>query len=198
MSWYYQYFLGVQDKQTKEIKPFGPYDCDGNLRPIIEKSSSFASELHNDFIRIPEEFVSAELRKEFEYEDYQGDKQFEAKYLMFNDLPDGDYIVRGYFPIEDHEMWVKEGDDSLFYRVIDPHTYNELMRKELIFGKNQPEKDSEGFEYTKPNASDYIYDAIPRYNSEEYEAELIRQVANMLFGYELYEKYNLVVIETEG
>jgi len=197
MSYYYQYFIGYEKNQ--KIYPYGPYDCNGKLKPVVEKSRSFASNLHDSFFTVINEQISEELRKEFEYEDYLGEKKVDIKYLPFCNLPNGEYIVKGYFLIEDIQAWKQGGDDSLFYNVIDAHTYNELMKKELVFGKNQPEKDDEGFEYTIPNASDYIYDAIPNYNSKEYEAELIRQVGLMLFDeYELSQKYNLVIIESEG
>ena len=198
MSYYYEYYAGIEDKESKIIKPLGPYDCNGKLQPIISRSRSFASNLYENFNFLDENYISNELRKEFEYEDWQGNKRVDVKYLPIQDLPSGDYIVKGYFLIDDLQAWQQGGDDTLFYNVINPQVYSELMKKELIFGKNKPEKDDEDSEFTKPNASDYIYSAIPNYTSKEYEAELIRQVANMLFDYETSKKYNLIILETEG
>ena len=198
MSYYYTYFAAIQDKQTGIIKPLGPYTNEGKLKPIIERSRSFASDLHDDFSIISDEQISDELRKEFEYEDYMGNKNCEVKYLPIENLPTGSYIVKGYFLIEDLAAWEQGGDDNLFYNVIKPEYYAELMKKELVFGKNQLEKDEDSCEYNKPNASDYIYSAITNYYSKEYEAEVLRQVACMLFDYDLSQKYDLVIIETEG
>lgn len=198
MSYYYEYYCAIQDQESKLVFPLGPFDCNGKLKPIIERSRSFASDLHQYFYTLSNEMISNELRKEFEYENYDDIKYCYIKYLPIDELPTDSYIVEGYFLIDELQAWHQNGDDSLFYNVIKPEIYAELMRKELIFGKNQPEKDEEGCEYTKPNASDYIYSAIPNYNSKEYEAEVIRQVSSMLFDYDFSKKYNLVVIETEG
>ena len=198
MSYYFEYYAAIQDKETFNVFPLGPYDCNGKLKPIIERSRSFASDLHNDFYVLPNEQISEELHKEFDYEDYKGEKSCNIKYLPIDKLPTDSYIMKGYFLIDDVQAWEQGGDDSLFYSMIKPEYYAELMRKELIFGKNQPEKDEDGCEYTKPNASDYIYSAIPNYGSKEYEAEVIRQVATMLFDYDLSEKYDLIIIEVEG
>ena len=198
MSYYYEYYAAIQNKESKMVFPLGPYDCNGKLKAIIERSRSFASDLHDDFYILPNEQISDELHKEFDYEDYKEEKVCDIKYLPIDKLPTDSYIIKGYFLIDDIQAWEQEGDDSLFHNMIKPEYYAELMQKELIFGKNQPEKDEDGYEYTKPNASDYIYSAIPNYNSKEYEAEMIRQVAIMLFDYDLSQKYDLLVIEVEG
>lgn len=198
MSYYFEYYAAIQDKESNKVYPLGPYDCNGKLKAIVERSRSFASDLHYDFYILPNEMIGDELRKEFEYENYDGTKCCDIKYLPIDELPTGSYIIEGYFLIDDLQAWHQGGDDSLFYNVIKPEIYAELMRKELIFGKNQPEKDDDGYEYTKPNASDYIYSAVPNYNSKEYEAEIIRQVSSMLFDYDLSQKYNLIIIEVEG
>ena len=43
-----------------------------------------------------------------------------------------------------------------------------------------------------------MYYAVPNYNSKEYEAELIRQVVEMMCNYDIEEEYNIVILETEG
>ena len=48
------------------------------------------------------------------------------------------------------------------------------------------------------NFNEFSFSAIPNYYSKEYEAAMIREVANILFSYELKDKYDLVVLETEG
>lgn len=198
MSYYYSYYIGLENKKSNLIIPFGIYDYLGNLKPVIKKSKSCASDLHEYFYEIPSEKITYELEKEFEYTDWQGNKQLNIKYLRLEELPCGDYIMRGYFLIDDVQAWEQGGDDSLFYHKISPEIYSEKMRNELTFGKNQPKKDDEGLEYTESNASDYMYYAVPNYNSKEYEAELIRQVVEMMCDYDIEEKYNIVILETEG
>ena len=200
MSYYYQYYIGYEDTQTGIIYPYGPYNCQGKLKPIVEKSRSFASDLYNEFVPIPSGCVSTELRKEFEYEDWQGNKQIDVKYLKIDNLPDGDYIIKGYFPIDDVQAWEQGECSDLFYHMISPLVYAEKMRNELTFGKNQPKKDIEGEEYTELNASDYMYYAAPNYCSKEYEVSLIREAVNMLYDYDFFADDNkeIVILETEG
>lgn len=197
MSYCYQYYIGYEDVSSGIIYPYGPYNCQGKLKPVVE---NFTSDLHNKFVSIPSGCVSAELRKEFEYEDWRGEKQFEVKYLKFEDLPEGDYIKKGYFLIEDVQAWEQGGCDDLFYHMINPIIYAEKMRNELTFGKNQPKKDIEGEEYTEPSASDYMYYITPDYNCKEYEAFLIREAINMLYDYDFFADDNkkIVILETEG
>ena len=200
MSYYYKYYIGYEDVLTGIIYPYGPYTSEGKLKPVVEKSRSFASDLHNNFVPIPSGCTSTELRKEFEYEDWQGNKQFDVKYLKLEDLPDGDYILKGYFLIDDVQAWEQGDCDDLFYHVISPHIFAEKMRRELTFGKNQPKKDEDGFDCTEPNASDYMYYAVPNYCSKEYEAFQIREAVNMLYDYDFFVDDNkrIVILETEG
>jgi len=205
MSYYYQYYLGIKDKEG--IKPFGPYDCNGKLYPIIERSRSFASDLHDDFYVISDNLKTEKLIKELGYEDCNGNIVAEVKYLPFNELPNGDYIKSGYFLIEDVKSWEKDKyNDDLFYNMISPDVYAELLRNELTFGKNvfdgEVEDESEKEELSKGlNASDYMRFAAPDYSSKEYEAELIRQVALMFDDWDIFhgkEPAEMVILETEG
>ena len=69
-----------------------------------------------------------------------------------------------------------------------------------MFGKNEPKKDDEEFEYTEPNASDYMYHSIPNVNSKEYDSFLLKTIANILldYNYIIKEKYDVVIIESQG
>lgn len=200
MSWYYSYYIGLENKKTKQIIPFGIYDCFGKLIPVINNSHSFASDIKDYFYDLPEEKISEELKKEFEYEDWKGEKTVDLKWAYLNELPSDNFIVTGYFLKDDIKEWENNNDDTLFYNVISPQFYNELMKKELIFGKNEPKKDEEGGEYIEPNASDYIYNSIPNTHSKEYDSFLIHSVVNMLLDYnfDIEEKYNIVIIESQG
>lgn len=198
MSCYYCYYIGIEDKQTKIIEPYGIYDCFGNLTPVVERSGSFATDIKDYFYDIPKEKIGEKLRKEFEYENWNGEKVVDLKYCYLKELPSSNFIVEGYFLINDVVAWNDGDDDSLFYNVIKPHVYAELMKKEQIFGKNQPKKDIEGHEYAEPNASDYIYHSIPNTNSKEYDSFRIKEVVDMLtkYNYKIEEKYDIVIIES--
>ena len=197
MSYYYCYTIGIMDKEDK-IKPFGPYDANGNLKYVIEKSRNFASDLHEDFYEIKEEQITDELRKQFSYKEWDGKEIFKVKYLPIENLTIKSYLKKGYFLIDDVQVWEQGGDDSLFCNMITPEVYAEKMRNELTFGKNQPREDEYGNKYTEPNASDYMYYAAIDYNSKEYEVEQLRNVAAILADYDMPEGSKLVALEVEG
>lgn len=197
MSYYYSYFLGYM--KDNKIYPYAPFDFRGKMKPIVEKSRSFASDLHSKFWVVGKDQITDELREQFEYTDWQGNKSTDVKYLCITDLPSDDYIKKGYFLIEDVQAWETEGDDGLFYHMLTPEVYAEKMRNEIIFGKNQPKKDIEGEEYTEPNASDYMYYAAPWYNSEAYEVHLLQEAAGVMYDYDFFsDDVKMVVLETEG
>lgn len=198
MSYYYNYYVGY--KKDGKIYPWGPYDAKGNLKPMISLSRSFASDLHEDFNAVSDKEVSDELRKEFEYEDWNKVKRLDVKYLSEKNLPTGSYIRTGYFLIKDVQTYENDeyGNFECFYDVISPEVYAAKLQHEMMFGKNQPKKDDEGYEYTEPNASDYMYYAYPNYETKEYESFILRQLIVALRDYHLGNDVEYVVLETEG
>ena len=200
MSYYYNYYLAFKDKDSGLIKPFAPYTIEGKLKPILEKSRSFASNLHQDFYIMSEKDISDEIRKEFEYEDWQGEKVMpQIKYLPYEELPETNYIKKGYFLIEDIKSWEEEGDDTLFYHMITPEAYARKLEHELVFGRNKSIKDYEGYEYIEANASDYSWYCAIDYNSKEFESWLIHLAVDMLYDYEFFDSNKeIIIIETEG
>lgn len=198
MSYYYNYYVGY--KKDGKIYPWGPYNANGKLEPMVSRSRSFASDLHRDFYPVSVKEVSEELRKEFEYEDWMKTKRVDVKHLSEKDLPTGSYIKKGYFLIKDVLAYENDEDGSFegFYDVISPEVYAAKLQHELMFGKNQPKKDDEGYEYTEPNASDYMYYAYPDYVTKEYEAFLLRQLIDALRDYRMDNDVEYVVLETEG
>lgn len=199
MSYYYNYYIGY--KHDGKIYPLGPYDGNGRLQMVVSKSRSFASDLHEEFWFVKEDMVSDELRKEFEHENWKGEKSVDVKYCPINDLPDGSFIKKGYFLISDVIRYEESDEhEDLFYEKLTPVAYAAKSHNELIFGKPQPEKDIEGNEFEVHSASDYMYYAYPDYNSKEFEAFMIKQVAYSLGEYNrsLPEGYELVALETEG
>ena len=198
MSYYYSYYIGY--KKDGKIYPWGPYNAKGKLEPVISRSRSFASSLYENFHLVREKQVSEELRKEFEYEDdWTETKQIDVKYLLEKELPTGSYIKTGYFLIKDVEAYKNNKYNfEGFFDVVSPEIYAAKLQHEMIFGKNQPKVDvEEGYEYTEPNASDYMYYAYPDYNTEEYESFILRQAIDALRDYSM-ENVEYVVLEIEG
>lgn len=198
MSYYYNYYVGY--KKDGKFYPWGPYNRFGKIVPALSKSRSFASTLYHYFVPVKDEDVSDELRAQFEYTDWQGRKRVDVKYLEVSKLPVEDYIKRGYFLINEVQNYSSNFDwFDEFSTPLTPEVYAAKVQHEMTFGKNQPQKDDEGFEYTEPNASDYMYFAYPDYNSQEYEAAYIHQVADSLWDYQLEsEGAEFVILETEG
>ena len=198
MSYYYNYYIGYMHEG--KIYPFGPYNSKGKLRDVISRSRSFASELHSYFYPIKEEMISDELRKQFEYKDWNGNPTVDVKWLPIDELPHESYIKSGYFLIEDVKAYQKtESSEDLFYDKLSPEVYAAMLQKECMGIKPAPQKDSEGYDITPHAASEYMFFAYLDYYCEEYEASLIRDVANMLNEYGDLEKDDkLVILETEG
>lgn len=198
MSYYYNYYIGY--KKDGKIYPWGPYNAKGKLEPALNCSRSFASDLYEYFSCVPNDAISEELRKEFEYEDWKGVKHVDVKYLSEKDLPKGSYIKTGYFLINDVKAYENYKNNEYgvfdgFYNVISPEVYAAKLQHELTFGKNQPKKEEE--DYIEPNASDYMYYAYPDYMSKEYEAFILGQLIDILRDYQM-GNIEYVVIETEG
>lgn len=204
MSYYYNYYLGyIKDKK---FYPLGPFDCFGNLKPVVSRSSSGASDLHERFWPMRKDQASDELKKHFEYENWDGEKVLQVKFLAMNELPSTDFVKTGYFLIEDVKAYEKQKADGSywnfdgFFDVVDPVTYVAMVKNEVIFGLPNPTKDDFGNEYTPHSARDYMYYAYPDYESEEYEASLIQAAFRSLENYGDLKKAEVeyVVLEDEG
>ena len=199
MSYYYNYFIGYM--HDGKIYPLGPYTANGKRRDAVSRSRSFASDLHEDFHVIRDEMISDELRKDYEYKTYEGEKKMpRLTYLMLSELPTESYIRKGYFLIRDVLLYEEGGveTDELFYDRISPSVYAAMMKNEITFGKPEDEYDAEGEKIEHHSARDYMYYAYSDYFSREYEAEMLRVTAGMLQEYDLPDGSELVVIEDEG
>ena len=187
MSWYYSYYAGFKNKNNM-LYPLGMVDYKRQMHPIISKSRSFASDLHEEFWRIDnegitlsDEFIKA-IRSEF---DYMEDEEFDTTYVSYLPLKDLHYKrieKRGYFLIEDINRYLKDGyiEDG-FYDYLTPEVYAMKMENELKFGPPQPTKDCEGYEYTPRSAREYSYFVYIDPNSVEYETN------QLLDAMEIYE-----------
>lgn len=197
MSYYYNYYLGyVKDGR---VFPLGLFDYSGKLKALLSRSRSFASDLHDWFFRIKDDMISDELRHEFEYKDYEGELQMQNIHtLMLDKLPKGSYIKSGYFLIEDVERYMHTGDPDSFYDRKDPAVFAAILQSEDVLGVPPTKYDLEGNPYPTRSAADYMYFAYPDYQSEAYEAFLIRQFAEALERYPDIEFDSIIVLETEG
>lgn len=197
MSYYYNYYIGY--KKDNKIYPLGPYSCDWKINEVLSRSRSFASDLHNDFKNIPSEMISSELRRDFEYEDFNGKKTVDVKYLEIDKMPDDNFIKSGYFLIEDICSYIKDKDtEDIFYEHLDPEVYTMKLQNELKFGKPKTKYDAEGNPFPNYFCEDYAYFAYPDYNCKEYESFIIKQQAYIYEYTNAVKDAEIVILETEG
>ena len=194
MSWYYKYYVGYQ--LDGKIYPWGPYTAKGKLKPLIDRSRSFASDLHQEFYYVKQDAITDELREAFSWKDANGEVIMPPiKYLPVENLPSKSYIKTGYFLINDVIAYEKDecGDFDGFYEMLSPAVYAAKLQHEITFGKNASTEDCE-----EHNASDYMYYAYPDTQSKEYEAHLLRALVAALCDYNSPKGLEYVILETEG
>ena len=201
MSYYYNYYLGYRDKNTGLFYHLGPYDCDGKLNCVFYRSRSFASDIHELFYSIPDKKYSQKLKDEFSFEDYNDEIQFDdVSYLPVNELPDSDFIKRGYYLVDDVETYLDNGkelfDLGIFYEHLEPEVFAAKQSNELLMGMPPTKYDFDGEAFEQHACSEYMYFAYPDYESQAYESFLLKTACKM---YEDYDKdKELVVLKTEG
>ncbi len=200
MSYYYNYTIGYE--RDGKLYPLGPYDASGKIRYALSRSRSFASDLHQRFGLVGEDQISDDLRNCLTHTGFDGKTYMpDVRYLYLDELPSGDYIKKGYFLIEDVVRYEESKDSfDLFYDRLSPVVYSAMVQNEKMFGKPEPTEDEFGTEYTPHSVADYMFYAYPDYYSEEYEASLLREMADILDNYELRKSNNtkIVILETEG
>lgn len=204
MSYYYNYYLGYENKEDGKIYPLGPYDANGTMHSAYSVSRTFSSDLHELFWRLDKEKASEELKKEFSYYFNTDDKFYmPLEYVPLDELPIGDGVKRGYFLISDIDLYEKNDGDfdpgCLFYEWLTPTAYCEKLKAESKGIKPIPKKDVEGNEFDQYSASEYGYYAYVDKSSAEYEAERIRNAASAFeFSNCLKNGNTIVVLKTEG
>lgn len=200
MSYYYNYYIGYE--KDGKFYPLGPYDDRGKLKSALSISRSFASDLHDDFLWVKEEQISDELRKEFEYESFDGERTMNLKYLGFQNLPCGSFIKKGYFLIEDIKCYEARKEVSvwdIFYDYLSPEVYVAKAQNEAKFGPPKKKYDEFGDDITEHSAADYMFYAYPDYESKEYEAHILMTFVDSLFSYSRFKlESQIVILETEG
>ena len=192
MSWYVDYYVGYKTKEGK-IYPLGHFDCFGNLRPVLTKSRSFASNLWERFQRVTLAETTEELKKHFpdgdlfSWGDSSEEKEEQAPWCFWldvDDLPTGSYLKKGYFLQEDIAQYERSLTDEdvyfgEFYEMLTPAEYVRKMESELKFGIPKPKKDCEGNEFEVYSCGEYSYYVYPDYSCQEYEASVIRDAVYM-------------------
>lgn len=192
------YYLGY--RKEDKIYPLGPFNEKGKLKPILLRSYDTLHSFDCEKAEVTDSEFSEELYKEFECD---GDKRKNKRYhvplkkIMLKDLPEGSFISRGFFPVNEVNDYEKsDGTKRCFYDLKTPSVYAELLKNEIQLGKKTHEYD----EYEQVNyhyATDYMYYAYPDYSSKYYEAFLIKMFANVLrFNEDILEK-DIVILEQE-
>lgn len=198
MSWYYTYYIGKKTPEGKLI-PVGPYNEKGKLRPVIERSSSFASDLHEDFSRVPDEMATDALNREFRLEDWQGNPSLDVWWLPVSELGSDNFIKTGYFLQEDVQRYQEDQwDRDLFYDRMTPEVYAARLATELKFGPPKEQEDEEGYKFTPHPVSDYMFFAYPDWMSKEYETHLLKQAVDALQVWNEPEGTEMVILMTQG
>ena len=200
MGYYHDYYAGY--KRDGKIYPLGPYNSAGKLQPIISRSSSFASDLHEIFdnCEVPYEEASDALLKEFETTDFHGNKIVGVKAIPLSGMPTGPFIQKGYFLIKDIASYEETGDSyDLFYERLSPTVYAAKLLNELKLGKPEQKYDCEGEPLPNYSAGDYSYYAFEDTGTREWESAVICLTARMLMSYpEFQNEDEIYILETEG
>lgn len=208
MSWYVDYYIGYRTPEGK-IYPLGHFDCFGNLHSVLTKSRSFTSDLWERFDRITLEETTDEIKKHFPagYVEYWNEPSEEEKaklppwcfWMYLEDLPTGSYLKKGYFLQDDIAAYERDDYFDGFYHMLTPDEYARKMESELKFGVPKPKKDAEGYEIEVHSCGEYSYYIYPDYESEEYEASVIRTAANVYeFCTDIPKGSKIVVLQTNG
>ena len=203
MSYYYNYYLGY--KKDGKIYPLGPYNCFNEINPIVSRSRSFASDLYEYFYSVKDEMITKELDIAFGWDDYNGTRHCEVRYLPISELPTGSYLVKGYFPIREvneyEELPENEKVEFEWSRPINPYAFigklqNKSINNENIYSDEDEDEDEDTWNF---NPSDYMFYMYPNYYCKEYEVSAIMKMVRT-FDYSKYlsDDSEIVVLETEG
>lgn len=185
MSWYYSYYIGY--KKNGKFYPLAPYDCNHNFYPILEKSRSFSSDLHNFFYKVEKDEISEELKEIF------GNDCFSECLISFLPLKEaratcGPWIKTGYCLYDDVQDYLRDhfSIDDLKYNMLSPEQFAVKMQKELCSGQSEDEEHS---------YKDYIYFSFPDFECKEYE---IFMILNQIDNIDFEDSDNIVILLFEG
>lgn len=199
MSYWYTYYIGYELNGVVHVA--GPhYKESQKAMPALAKSQSFASDLYDDFYALPENKMGDDVKYQFTYTDWDGKETLEyVKYLPIEQLPSVNFVKMGYYLIQDIQRYqkYKVAEQEYFYNMISPEVYLAKVENQMKFGPNPEKEDVEGGKYKEPDASEYMFYAIPDYNSREYESFFLKQVVDMV-DYAIPYGAKVLILETEG
>ena len=200
MSYYYTYYIGME--KDGKIYPIGLYDHKGKIHYALTVSQNFASDLYKMFTPVTEEMFSDELTKEFCC--YNGLQ--ELQYLPIDSLPDDTFIKHGYCLREDILSYINTDEDDYRWDLLEDLKYNMISEEVFAFkavdemqnGVPKPTVDCEGEIIPVHSCKDYAFFCAPDYHSKEYEAFLLKVIAD-LYWYTAYkEAANIVILMMQG
>lgn len=199
MSYWYTYYIGYELNGVVHVA--GPhYKESQKAMPALAKSRSFASDLHDDFYNLSENKMGDDVKYQFTYTDWEGKEALEkVKYLPIEQLPSVNFVKMGYYLIQDIQRYQKNKvvEREYFYSMISPEVYLAKVENQMKFGPNPEREDVFSNKIREPDASEYMFYAIPDYDSKEYESSILHQVVDMV-DYAIPHDAKVVILETEG
>ena len=157
--------------------------------------------IHERFYNLSDDDASDELKERFPY-CFKEKGQYDTGMMILeaDALPKGSFIKRGYYLIEDVSQYLSEDEGYFdgFYDKLEPEIYAAKLLNESKVGPPQPQKDCEGNDYTPHAASDYMYFAYCDYESEEYEAHLLRSAMDAYEYADILKDAEIVILMTQG
>lgn len=184
MSTYYSFYIGYKTKDGK-YHAYGPFDKDHKLRPVLEKSRSFISNLYEDFIKITIDEMDDFLKEQFSYMggflSSQDILHSSLYYLPTSDLPGTDFIKRGYFTTEDITDYLTSRE-PYFSKYYSETEYSILLSTAFKNGDTAVMDELKNFSY-------FCY---PDYNCKEYESFLLHQFLSFQGPFDEYHIKNSV------
>lgn len=208
MSYYYNYFLGAYDPAKDKYDLAGPFDKKGKYITILSKSSSFASDLHDDMYCLPEGEMSESMREALTHKDYAGnDKIDSVKAIHFSDLPSIDSPIKTGFVLKKDVFEFKRCEDTYItfedcaQIILTPEQYSALAVDPNYGIRLQLWDDTDESTHQMYYAKDFMFYSWINPQSKEYEIWLLEEMAySMEYNYDfrLGKGKKLVLLETEG
>lgn len=206
MSYYYNYYVGQRNKATGKFTTVEPYDANCEPMCLLWKSSSFASDLHEDFYPIYSKdmedrlksfscFVSSSMTDE-EYD--QG--YYKVKYMPYNDFQLFQPFRNGYVLTEDVISYSADAgcDFSEYARdILTTEQYAAFAHSYMASKKTRNVYDPATDEEIECNPSDYMLFNWVDYDGRQYEQWSITNIISSL-DITPDKGYELVILETEG
>ena len=211
MSYYYSYYIGAMNSETKKIRFLGPLIDPAKPRPcsVLCKSKSFASPLYEEFSPVNRDDLDDATKKLFSYTDADGDDTFETvKYLPFSELPNKGFLTTRYVRVKDLMAYLQNGsrmfeEDEFFCDSMSVESYAVFSQNYFITGKGNKittyDYDKNEYVDEEVTPKDYMLYSYVNCNSIEYEATLISEaVSQGDYLLHLNKNEKIVILETEG